>query len=1398
MIASTWFDLVVGVDVHFEMVPPSPSPLPFPHPFLGMVYDPAGMIVSGLVGAIVDLAHGQAPSPGKVLIWGLPATVTGDQVSNLITLPHFPLPPGVSWAPVPRAPMPKVGLRGKVPKPPVPVAPPGDALLLMGSKTVQLMGANPVRLGELALSCSDPVRLPTSTVLAVPKGPLVLIGGPSAVDWGQAIGLGVAAGAGRALKKLRSFGVASKLHRLVSRLAPKRLRNLFHKSVCFLTGHPVDVANGRVLTTMPGFSLPAPIPLIWEPEYASSWSDRQGALGWGWSHPFEQAVWTELGKVVYQTEDGREVEFSTMAEPEHHAWVGTTIYDSVNRLTLRSLQPRQGEHRWEIETHDGAVHEFRRIPGDPDTERAGLARIVATRTRDGHERRYDYENGRLARVHDGAGRTLHFQYNARGLLDRIHLPHPDRSSEWMLAARFEYSKEGDLLAAHDSVGGVTRYQYIEHLLTVETNRNGLSFRFAYDGGDSSARCIRTWGDGGIYDHEITYVPDSRMTMVEDSTGATTLYQMSPSGAVVKVVDPLGGETLHEYDDDLRKVLERDPLGNETRFTYDDRGNRTAVIDPLGASVAVQYDEFNNPVGLVDQNGSTWAWTYDRLGRRTREVDPQGHTTLFEYDERSRLLSAVAEPSAQRRTELKYDDHLNVELVRVNGRAEWRRRFDQLGRVIGETNPKGHVRSIRRDMAGRPIQISDANNLHTITYDAEGNVTRAADRSGLLTFEYKGFNWLHRRTEAGDPLATVRFEHDTEGRLIRVVNEVGEKYTYFRDSRGAVVEEVSFDGLKRRYRRDTAGRITETRSPSGKTTKFTRDPCGRVTRIERPEGTDTFRWRADGTLLEAANPVTTVRFERDVFGRVLAEHSGDHAVTSSYAPGRTHRHLLKSSLGLRVEVREDAQGDPVEMTISGRDVEPARISFVRDALGLEVERHIPGGVVARTERDSVGRPVRQTTVRDGQTLTSRAYEWQLDDRLASITDTTFGTARFEHDARRRLVAADYDGDRQYHTPDLVGNVFRSPDYSDRRYGIGGRLIELGGARIAHDDDGNVVRMPAETGRGELRLAYYSTGLLKHTTLPDGRVVTHDYDALGRRVSKTIGAAKTAYVWDGHRTLHEYEDIANPRTWVPAEDAFTPLAGLTAGGIEAIVPDHIDTPMAGITAAGEIAWQLQLDLFGVPRSEGQTQIRWPGQTSDSESGLYYNGARFYSPSAGRYTSPDPLGLGGGLSSFGYVANPLLWIDPWGLSCNDARSYGVSFFDQEIADIYRSPGAKLGRKGGLVWMMESGDAAGLRSHSDIVRATGNAARVVDAYSQQKRIYGLVFPLEAQTRRVPTTVDAGGWAHFLEGGHTAVRLPGPNGGYLLNSTKEFVMDGGASIPKGSVLFEAQADGSWSPVARF
>jgi RHS repeat-associated protein len=47
------------------------------------------------------------------------------------------------------------------------------------------------------------------------------------------------------------------------------------------------------------------------------------------------------------------------------------------------------------------------------------------------------------------------------------------------------------------------------------------------------------------------------------------------------------------------------------------------------------------------------------------------------------------------------------------------------------------------------------------------------------------------------------------------------------------------------------------------------------------------------------------------------------------------------------------------------------------------------------------------------------------------------------------------------------------------------------------------------------------------------------------------------------------------------------------------------------------------------------------------MFYNYFRSYSPATGRYTQPDPIGLGGGWNRFGYARqNPFRYRDPTGL--------------------------------------------------------------------------------------------------------------------------------------------------------
>ncbi|KPC49932.1 putative deoxyribonuclease RhsA [Amantichitinum ursilacus] len=72
-----------------------------------------------------------------------------------------------------------------------------------------------------------------------------------------------------------------------------------------------------------------------------------------------------------------------------------------------------------------------------------------------------------------------------------------------------------------------------------------------------------------------------------------------------------------------------------------------------------------------------------------------------------------------------------------------------------------------------------------------------------------------------------------------------------------------------------------------------------------------------------------------------------------------------------------------------------------------------------------------------------------------------------------------------------------------------------------------------------------------------------------------------------------------------------------------------------------WKIKYDGTG---NTFVYNLRMPGQYRDKEISRSSNGYREYDPCLGRYIQSDPIGLGGGISTYGYVGNnPLVFIDP-----------------------------------------------------------------------------------------------------------------------------------------------------------
>jgi RHS repeat-associated protein len=108
-----------------------------------------------------------------------------------------------------------------------------------------------------------------------------------------------------------------------------------------------------------------------------------------------------------------------------------------------------------------------------------------------------------------------------------------------------------------------------------------------------------------------------------------------------------------------------------------------------------------------------------------------------------------------------------------------------------------------------------------------------------------------------------------------------------------------------------------------------------------------------------------------------------------------------------------------------------------------------------------------------------------------------------------------------------------------------------------------------------------------------------------------------------------------------------------------------------------WTAEYEPFGLasvnedpdPDGDGTSiefNLRFPGQYYDKYSGLNYNYYRDYDPSLGRYIQSDPIGLAGGLNTYGYAyQNPLRYIDPKGEDAEAAMAIAPAAIATALLD-------------------------------------------------------------------------------------------------------------------------------------
>ena len=887
----------------------------------------------------------------------------------------------------------------------------------------------------------------------------------------------------------------------------------------------------------------------------------------------------------------------------------------------------------------------------------------------------EYQDGNITTLTDALGRSTIYHFNDDG---KPVLVEGQPTANCIGANnQYEYDDNGQLVAKTDWNGNRTEYKL---------NDRGLETRRVEAAGTPDAYEVRTeWHN--IY----------RLPVRIEKPGITTVLEYDSQGQLVKktlqdTTTWWGEKRIWQYTyNDLRQLIAVDgPQPGEqdtTRFEYDTAGNRISVINPLHQRTRVLvHNADGQPALLQDQNGTLtrldysargwlsaksvqldngeWATTrydytgigaYDGTGLVATITQPNGASVAYEYNA-ARQVTAIQNNLGER---IEYDldpmgNRIREQVISYTGELKRTQAnvYDELSRLLQKIGADGARTEYSYDPNGNVTRITDAldhatrnaydglNRLvssidalqgeTTTKYNSIGAVAEVTDARGVLTqYEYNGF---------GDVVAlisqdtgTTTFKYDLAGNLIRKedANGIITEYRYDALNRLAQVLYPQAPEENIQYHYDVAsanaiGRLASVEDQSGATQR-TYDGRGNVLQETRLISGQAYQmaygYDNAGKLISMTYPNgTVVRYHRDQLGRV-------EKITRDTWMGET----------LLVDNIQYLPFGPMETLRYGNGLIEARDYD----LDYRLRQHKVSGLYNKTyDYNPVGNI---SSIVDGiNAANDKVYEYDELSRLTLVLDGTQQAEYFQYDAvgNRTLYQRTANGDM------VEESTYRYAQASNRL-----TSVETAAATrtMGYDPAGNTVQ--DNRADQQRTLKYGANNRLQLVTKDGLPVARYRHNAQGQRVIRMIEGDEIHYIYDTQDRL-----VAEAKGDGSIQRQYVYLGRMLIAVEEAandqwyfVHNDHLGTPKLVSDAQAKVIWRGEAAAFGSTQSTGELSFsfRFPGQTEDAATGYFYNYFRDYDPRLGRYLQSDPIGLSGGINTYGYaMSNSIVFVDPNGL--------------------------------------------------------------------------------------------------------------------------------------------------------
>lgn len=803
--------------------------------------------------------------------------------------------------------------------------------------------------------------------------------------------------------------------------------------------------------------------------------------------------------------------------------------------------------------------------------------------------------------------------------------HVPNALEWMqdrYGNQTQFTYNGGLVDQMISPSGrsITLNYDSSNRVTSATDNSGRTISYAYNSAGSLATV--TYPDQTT--EQYTYDSNSRMLTMQDRRGHTWVTnQYDANGRVTK--QTYADNTFYQFayttnsNNIVTATTVTDPNGNQEQVAFDPVSKYPSADTAAYGTSLAQTTTFNRePSGLIDSEtdalGRTTAFTYDALGNVTSITKLSGTsnavTTRFTYTSDYNQLASVTDPLGH-----------TISLSYTNGC------------LTQVTDALGHSNTIQCNSAGQPTSVQDALG-HATTFAYQGydlqSVTDPLGRAVNYVVDALG-----RRIASRDPLGNVTLtQYDSNDRVTAITDPLNQTTTETYDGNGNQLTVTlpnqgvitsAYDNRNRRIRRIDALNQTESWTYDGmdnmlsytdrknQVTLYSYDALNRRALVSYADGSGIQATYDAGNRLMSLTDSSS--------GNYSWAYDGLNRVTSAIAPQGTISYGYDAASNL-VSMTPAAQatvnyGYDAADRLTSLSQGSETVQFIYDVADRRDTLVLPNGIVVGASFDAASEPTSLTyTQSNGISLGSLTYGYDADGRIISKSGT-FAT-------------------------DLLPTATTQPATFD----LNDRKTSFNGQALTYDANGNL------TNDGTNTYTWNARNQLAQISQGSNVQLSFSYDALGRRVAKTVGSgAPTQYLYDGENVVQETQGNAvNPvLNGLGIDERF---ARNDVTGRTYYLTDILRSTVALTDSAGAIRQQYSYDPYGnTEQSDTTTGFTNPYQYTGREAdapGLYFYRARYYSSLMGGFISQDKLWLGGGqLSFYAYAGgDPVDHADPNGL--------------------------------------------------------------------------------------------------------------------------------------------------------